>query len=141
MILIDVNILLHAYREGAADHRRFREWLETTIVESDAFGIADLVLSGFVRIVTDPRIFPVAAPVEGALAFCDYLRSQPNAIVLSPGSRHWEIFTELCRRANARGPLVSDAYLAALAIECDCEWISLDRDFARFPGLRWRQPF
>lgn len=59
---------------------------------------------------------------------------------MSPGERHWEIFTRLCRSARARGNLVPDAYLAALAIESGTEWITTDRDYARFPGLRWRHP-
>jgi hypothetical protein len=60
---------------------------------------------------------------------------------VTPGSRHWTLFLDLCRKAGAKGNLVSDAYHAALAIESGCEWITTDRDFARFPGLRWRTPF
>ena len=78
--------------------------------------------------------------LEEALAFVDALRSQPGWIPISPGGRHWEIFTRLCRESNARGNLVPDAYLAALAIESGSEWITTDRDFRRFSGLRWSSP-
>jgi predicted nucleic acid-binding protein len=73
--------------------------------------------------------------------FAHELRSQPNAVPIVPGPRHWEIFTNLCEAVNARGNLVPDAYLAALAIESGSEWITTDRDYSRFPGLKWRHPF
>lgn len=141
MILTDVNVLVYAFREDAADHRRFRAWLETLVADPDAFALAEIVLSGFVRVVTHPRIFQPPAPLDSALEFCSFLRDQPNAVVVAPGVRHWEIFTDLCTRAKARGDLVADAFLAALAIESGCEWITTDRDYSRFPGLRWRTPF
>jgi predicted nucleic acid-binding protein len=75
------------------------------------------------------------------MEFCDFLRSQPNAVPIAPGERHWEIFSNLCSRARAGGNLIADAYLAALAIESGSEWITTDRDYSRFPGLRWRHPF
>jgi toxin-antitoxin system PIN domain toxin len=94
-----------------------------------------------VRICRSPKVFARPDPVEDAIGFCDSLVKCPNAIVVSPGERHWEIFTALCRRTGARGNLVPDAWLAALAIESGCELITTDRDFARFEGLRWRPPF
>jgi len=141
MNIADVNVLIHAFREDAADHRRFRGWLEEEIGRPEPFGVAELALSGFVRIVTHPRIFAPPAPLAEALSFCEILLKQPNAIVIRPTDRHWQIFQTLCSQAGARGELVADAYLAALAIDHGCELITLDRDFARFPGLRWRQPF
>jgi toxin-antitoxin system PIN domain toxin len=104
------------------------------------YGIAELVLSGFLRIVTHPRVFTRPTPLPEALAFCEVLRSQPNATVLSPGPRHWGIFAGLFAEAGARGNLVPDAYLAALAIETGSEWISTDGDYRRFKGLRLRHP-
>jgi toxin-antitoxin system PIN domain toxin len=97
-------------------------------------------LSGFLRIVTHPRIFARSTPLSQAIAFCETLRSQPNATVLSPGPRHWQIFTRLCAEAGARGNLIPDAYLAALAIESGSEWITTDGDYRRFRGLRLRHP-
>jgi uncharacterized protein len=85
-------------------------------------------------------VFARPTPLEAAIAFCETLRSQPNATVLAPGVRHWQIFTALCTRVEARGNLIPDAYLAALAIESGSEWITTDRDYHRFPGLRVRHP-
>lgn len=90
--------------------------------------------------MTHPRVFSPPEPIESALSFADALRSRPNAVPVSPGIRHWGIFERLCREAGVRGNLVPDAYLAALAIESGSEWITTDRDYARFPGLRWRHP-
>ena len=137
MILPDVNILVRAFRQDAPGHGESRQWLEATVRSQSAFGISDLVLSGFLRVVTHPRVFDPPTPLDRALDFVGALRAQPNAVVLSPGNRHWKIFERLCREADARGNLIPDAYLAALAIESGSEWITSDRDFARFPGLRW----
>lgn len=90
--------------------------------------------------MTHPRVFKAPSPVATALSFADALRAAPNAVMIEPGSRHWALFERLCLEADARGNLVADAYLAALAIESGCEWITTDRDFARFKGLRWRHP-
>ena len=133
-------MLVYAFHEGTPDHKRYREWLEAAVISDEPLGLSELVLSGFVRVATHPRIFSPPAPVVEALAFVAALRAQPNAVIVMPGERHWEIFDRLCRDASARGNLVADAYLAALAIESGCEWITTDRDFSRFPGLRWRHP-
>jgi len=141
VILTDVNVLIYAHREDAADHRRFRDWMDGVVAGPEAFGISDLVLSGFLRVVTHPKIFHPPTPLRRAQEFCEFLRDQPNAVLITPGERHWEIFTSFCVNANARGDLVSDAFLAALAVESGCEWITTDRDYSRFPGLRWRHAF
>jgi uncharacterized protein len=91
--------------------------------------------------VTHPRVFNAPTTVAEALTFVDAIRDAPNAVPVEPGSRHWDLFERLCVDAGAKGNLVADAYLAALSIESGCEWITTDRDFARFPGLRWRRPF
>lgn len=89
---------------------------------------------------THSRIFSPPAPIDRALAFAAALRSRANAVFITPGPRHWEIFAGLCLAAGAKGNLVSDAYHAAMAIETGSEWITTDRDFSRFSGLRWRHP-
>lgn len=104
------------------------------------YGISELVLSGFIRIVTHPRVFVQPTPLAEGIAFCEALRSQPNATLLAPGPGHWQIFTRLCAQVGARGNLVPDAFLAALAIETGSEWITTDGDYRRFPGLRVRHP-
>lgn len=140
MILPDVNVLVYALRDVAPDHDRYRRWLEETVSASAAFGLSDLVLSGCTRVLTHPRIFdPPSAPAD-VLDRLEELRYRPNAVSISPGPRHWAIFADLCRTAGARGNVVPDAYLAALAIESGSEWITADRGFARFPGLNWRHP-
>ena len=141
MLLLDVNVLVYAYREDTPDHRRFKDWLESLVNGDEPYGMSDLVLSGFLRIVPHPSIFHPPSPIEDALAFVEQIRSQPNCIVMSPGPRHWQIFAGICQTNGIRGNLVPDAYLAALAMESGSEWISTDGDYARFSGLRWRRPF
>lgn len=140
MILPDVNVLVYAFREDAEDHKAYRRWLEEVVSRDEPFALADMVLSGFVRVVTHPRVFRDPAPVKRALEFVEALRGQDNCVVLAPGRRHWELFAKLCVEARASGNLVPDAFLAALAIEAGCEWITTDLDYARFPGLNWRHP-
>ena len=140
MILIDVNILVYAKRQDAADHLEFRTWLEETLRSDTIVGLTDVVLSGVIRILTHPRIYREPTQLNEALEYVNYLRDETGCIGVSPGDRHWDIFTRLCNSSGAKGNLVSDAFHAALAIESGAEWITADRDYARFPGLRWRHP-
>lgn len=140
MRLVDVNVLVYAFREDSPGHAEYRPWLEGLVCSDEAYAVSDHVLAGFLRIVTHPRIFHPPAPLELALAFATAFRGAPNAVPVFPRARHWEIFHRLLREAGARGNLVPDAWLAALAIEHGCEFITTDRDFSRFPGLRWRHP-
>lgn len=140
MILPDVNVLVYAHREDAPNHTVFHEWLEAVINSDQAYGIADMVLSGFLRVVTHPRVFDPPSSMEQALVFVKEVRNQPNCVLIQPGPRHWNIFEKLCTAANVKGNLVPDAYLAALAIESGSEWITTDRDYSRFPQLSWRHP-
>jgi toxin-antitoxin system PIN domain toxin len=105
-----------------------------------AYGIAPQVLASVVRITTHSRIYRQPSSRDDVFKFCNLLLEQPNATVTAPGIRHWSIFEELCTKAKASGNLMQDAWFAALAIESGCEWITTDRDFARFPGLTWREP-
>ena len=140
MQLVDVNVLVYAHRNDSPDHENFHRWLQSWIESESAFGMSDLVLSGFLRVVTHPRVFVHPTPIGIALKFADAIRSRSNCVPITPGRRHWEIFTRLCTTANAKGNLVPDAYHAATAIESGCEWITTDRDYSRFEGLRWRHP-
>jgi toxin-antitoxin system PIN domain toxin len=93
---------------------------------------------GFLRVVTNGRIFEPASTVAQALLFVDALASRPNCVVIGPRQGHWEIFRRLCSDGNLRGKIVADAVHAAVAIESGCEWVTADTDFARFgPSLRW----
>lgn len=140
MIIPDVNVLVIAHRRDASRHERMLGWLEAAVNGANPIGVPSIVLSGFIRIVTHPKVFAIPTPLVEALAFCEAIKDAPNASPIIPGPRHWRIFTELCALSEARGNLVPDAYLAALAIENGAEWITTDRDFSRFPGLRWRHP-
>ncbi len=140
MILPDVNVLIYAHREESDRHDEFRDWLEQVLASPATYGVSELVLSGCLRVLTHHRVFSPPTHLDIAITFVDQVRTQPNAVIIQPGRQHWEIFTELCRRGNAAGNLVPDAYIAALAIESGSELITTDRDFARFPGLKWRHP-
>jgi toxin-antitoxin system PIN domain toxin len=141
MVLPDVNVLIYAFRGEAPRHALYKEWLSSVVNGDESYGYADLVLSSFVRIVTNPRAMAEPDSLDDALAFVGAIRDQPQAVRVTPGERHWEIFTALCRVSGAKGNLVADAYLAALAIESGSDWITTDGDFSRFPGLRLRRLF
>jgi toxin-antitoxin system PIN domain toxin len=140
MVLIDVNILINAHRKNQERHKEFHDWLEAVAISGQMFSIPSMVRSAFLRIVTNPRIYPLPTPLAEAIAVLDEFLAMPNHVEALPGNRHWGIFTDLCRKVEAKGNLVADAYLAALAIESGGEWITADRDYARFPGLKWRHP-
>ena len=140
MILVDVNVLVYAFDRRSVDHERYAAWLAGMLASDELVGVSDLVLSAFIRIVTHPRILVRPATLESALAFANQVRHAPASVVLSPGDRHWSIFDRACRSVGAKGNLVADAFHAALAIESGAEMITTDRDFSRFPGLRWRHP-
>jgi toxin-antitoxin system PIN domain toxin len=140
MLLPDVNVLVHAHRVEADDHGRYRDWLAELLNGEPAFGMSDLVLSALLRLFTSPRVFASPATTSEALRAVTLIRDRPNCRPLSPGPRHWSIFTRLCVEAAPRGNLVADAYHAALAIEHGCQWVTTDRDFSRFTGLRWSHP-
>ena len=140
MVLPDVNVLVNAFRSDSVEHDRCRAWLSSVVNGEEAFGLSELVLSGFLRITTNPRIFSNPSSFSSAMEFVDAIREHPNCVSVLPRDRHWKIFLRLCKDAEARGDLVSDAYHAALAIETGSEWVTLDGDFARFPGLKWSRP-
>lgn len=141
MVLPDVNILIYAHRAELPQHDAARTWLDGVIAGEAPYGLSELVLSGFLQIVTNPRALVKPTPIDTALETVRRWRAPRNCVLVAPGIRHWAIFSRLCRDAGANGNLVPDAYLAAMAIESGCEWITTDRGFARFPGLNWRHPF
>jgi uncharacterized protein len=140
LILPDANVLIYAFRTDSEDHQRYKQWLESVVNGPAAYGIAPQVLASVVRITTHPRIFRRPSSQADVFDFCRMLLELPNATVTVPRERHWRIFEELCVSAKATGNLAQDAWFAALAIESGCEWITTDRDYARFPGLTWRVP-
>lgn len=137
----DLNILIAAFRANHPHHRPARTWLTDTLRAGEPLGLSTYVSTGVVRILTHPRMWPDGAEgPEQALAHIDELLRNRAATVISPGPRHWDIFSRLCRELRARGPFVSDVAHAAVAIEHGATWVTFDRDFARFPGLRCEFP-
>src|SRR5262245_1997756 len=140
MMLPDVTVLIYAFRRDVAQHAACRAWLDRTVLSDARFGVSPLALAAVVRITTRSAANHWSSSLDEAFGFCEDILGQPNCIVVEPGERHWEIFQRLCRETDSRGPRVTGAWFAALAMEWGCEWITLDRDYARFPGLRWRSP-
>jgi toxin-antitoxin system PIN domain toxin len=140
MILPDVNVLIYAFRADVPQFAICNPWLYQTIASGVRFGISRLALSAVVRVTTDPRIYRTPSKLDEVCAFADYLVNQPTCQIVEPGERHWEIFSRLCIETDTRGRRVTDAWFAALAMEWGCEWITFDRDYARFPGLKWKVP-
>jgi toxin-antitoxin system PIN domain toxin len=140
MILPDVNVLIYAFRKDMPQHALCHAWLTRVVSGESRFGISPMALSAVVRVTTDVRIYKTPSTIEDAIGFCEDLLGQPHCQVVEPGERHWDIFKRLCITNDIRGPRVTDAWFAALAIESGCEWITFDRDYARFPGLKWQVP-
>jgi hypothetical protein len=140
MPLLDVNVLIGAHRLGSHRHKEYARFVESLATSDVNYSIPAVVRSGFLRIVTNRRIFPVPTPLDIALEFLDSLLERDNHTDLEPGERHWKLFIGLCRKIEAKGNDIPDAYLAALALEKATELITADRSFARFPGLRWKHP-
>jgi hypothetical protein len=140
MILPDVNVLIYAFRKDLPQHAVCRSWLDHVATSDARFGLSPMTLSAVVRVTTNPRMHRIPSTVEEAFRFCDNLRGQPHCQIVEPGERHWDIFKRLCIETGTRGARVSDAWFAALAIEWGCEWVTFDRDYARFPGLKWQVP-
>jgi uncharacterized protein len=140
MMLPDVNVLIYAFRRDLPQHPVCHTWLGTLVSGEARFGLSPMVLSAVVRITTNGRVFRTPSAIAEAFGFCEDLLAQPHCEIVKPGERHWGIFKRLCIETDTRGSRVTDAWFAALAIEWGCEWITLDRDYARFPGLKWQVP-
>ena len=138
MILMDVNILVYAHREDTPDHPAYRDWVEGTINRRSAYGVSELVLSGFMRVVIHPKVFERPTPLAVALEVVKQIRGQPHAISLRPGPRHWTMAAKLLRASDAIGNLIPDAYHAALAIASGGDWITTDKGFyASHASVYW----
>ncbi len=140
MRMPDVNVLVLAHRTEAPDHVATGSALTALVEADEPYALSELVLSGFLRVVTNPRAFERPTPLASALEFVAELVDRPNARLLRPGLEHFAIFQRLLQETGATGKLVADAYHAALAVEHGCEWLTTDSDFQRFRGLRVRHP-
>ena len=140
MKCVDVNVLVYAHRADLPEHRDYRSLLEQLGNGEEPLGLAEIVLSGFVRVLTNRRIFREPTTSQAAWEAVDRLLAAPAAVRLQTGERHWGLFRQLADDIDARGNDVADAYLAAYAIDNNAAWLSADRGFARFRRLRWNHP-
>ncbi|ARG94576.1 TA system VapC family ribonuclease toxin [Mycobacterium kansasii] len=140
MHCVDVNVLVNAHRADLREHPNYRDVLERLANGDEPLGLPDSVLAGFVRVVTNRRIFVEPTSQPDAWQAVDALLAAPAAIRLKPGERHWTLFRQLAADIDASGNDIADAYLAAYALENNAPWVSADRGFARFGRLRWRHP-
>lgn len=140
MTVIDANILLYVYDDTAPQHARVRSWLEETQRRPEDIGITWLALWAFVRISTNPRLIRTALPIQEAFAIVREILNWPGVVMVGPGPKHAEILERLAVDAQTMGPVLTDAVLAAIAVEQGATVASTDRDFARFDGLRWVNP-
>lgn len=140
MIVPDLNLLVYAYNADAPLHAAAYKWWKTLLNARDSVGISWVVTIGFVRLMTSRVVLTHPMAAAAALTHVKEWYARPNVVVLEPGPRHLEIFEKLVTQIGTAGNLATDAHLAALAIEHQCELHSNDRDFGRFSGLRWRNP-
>jgi toxin-antitoxin system PIN domain toxin len=138
--VVDVNLLLYAVNEDSAHHAKTKAWLERALSDDETVALPWVVLLGFLRLSTSPRVLPHPLAPEQALEVIDGWLSQPPVIAFHPGAEHWRILRGLIQETGTAGNLTSDAHLAAIAIENGAELCSTDTDFARFPRLRWTNP-
>lgn len=141
MLMPDVNVLVYAHRSDESVHTFYREWLEDTLGSDVPLALSMLVASGFLRIVTNSRIYATPTPLETALAAIDAIASHPNCVLVGTDADHLSRLSTLCRVVSATGKLVADAQHAAVAMGAAARWVTRDRDFRRFEphGLRWQR--
>ncbi len=137
---LDVNVLVNAFRIDTPDHHLYEPLLTEWANGSEPLGLPDITLSGFLRIVTNRRIFAHPTPTDDAWHDVRSLVGAPASVLLRPGPAHWSTFERLAGGIEARGPDIADAYVAAYAVENNATFVSADRGFARFASLRWRHP-
>lgn len=140
MILVDANVLLYAYNRSSDHHEAARDWLEIAISAGERIGFSWTVLLAFLRLATTPRVFPEPLSMTETSAIVSDWLARPNVAVVHPTERHWEILSSLLAVTRTRGKGVTDAHLAALALEHGATFCTTDRDFARFPGLKTLDP-
>ncbi len=137
MYLLDVNVVLAAHRDDHPQHGMVRPWFDQLLAGDEVFTVPALVWAAFLRLGTNRRVFSVPASRAEAFAFIEAVDAQPNHLAAGPGVRHLALLRQLCDEADAVGDLVPDAVITAVATEHSCQVVTLDRDFARFPSVRY----
>jgi toxin-antitoxin system PIN domain toxin len=140
VIVLDANLLLYAYDSASTQHELARRWVEATFSGVEPVGLPWQTISAFLRIATNPRLPGNRFTMEDAAAIVDQWAALPVVHMLAPRDRHWAFFRRALVDGQASGPLATDAQLAALTIENGGVLYTTDRDFARFPGLKWVNP-
>ena len=140
MIVLDANLLIYSYNTGSSHHAGARAWLESTLSSVEAVGLPWQAVSAFLRVMTNPKLPAERFDLAHAARIVDLWLAHPNVQVLTPGVGYWPLFRRMVIEGRAAGPRVSDAEIAALTMEYGGVLHTADRDFARFPGLRWRNP-
>ena len=140
MIVVDANVLLYAYNATSVFHERARAWVEQVFSGAEQIGLPWIVLVAFIRIATDPRAHTDPFTMEEAARIVDQWLTREPVAPLSPGPRHWQLLRQLLTSGQARGPLATDAHIAAHALEHGAVVATHDRDFSRFEGLRLIDP-
>ena len=140
MILVDANMLLYAHDQTAPHHKAAGRWMEDAVTRREELAFAWVTLLAFLRVSTNPRLYARALPMREAVEILDSYLSRSHVFRLDPTVNHWKVLRELCHSAQITSRLVTDAHLAALAIEHGVTLCSSDRDFTRFPGLRLINP-
>lgn len=140
MIVLDANLLIYSYNRGSFHHAGARAWLENTLSSIEVVGLPWQAVSAFLRVMTNPKLPAERFDLEQAARIVDLWLAHPNVQVLTPGVGYWPLFRRMVVEGRAAGPRVSDAEIAALTMEYGGVLYTADRDFARFPGLRWKNP-
>lgn len=140
MIVVDANLLLYAYDPGSSHHKAARKWVEEVFSGGELVGIPWQTVGAFLRITTNSKLPGQRVTLERAIEVVDMWLEQPGVRFLTPGERHWALLRQMMTEGQARGPLLTDAQLAAITIEYGGVLHTTDRDFSRFPGLRWTNP-
>lgn len=140
MIVLDANLLIYAYDSASSQHEKARSWIEETFSGTAPVGLPWLTIVAFLRIMSNSKLPGQRFTASEAVHIVETWLAQPNVRLLSPDQNHWTVLRNMIVEGQASGPLVADAQLAALTVEYGGVLHTTDRDFARFPGLRWTNP-
>ncbi len=136
----DTNMLLYAHNKNDPFYNKASAYLQRSLSSGDAYGVPLLSVQGFVRISTAAAFGSARLTLSQALSTVEHWLSRPNVRILYPGTEHWAILSRLALAGNTAGSTFTDAAIAAITIEHGAVLHSADRDFARFPGVRWHNP-